>query len=166
MVAHLTSIAAGLIAAITAQGIPSVPGHELDFWVGEWVMDSSQPQDPKTKGAWQKDVCTNSVSKMFGGKVIREDFKMPGFTGGSWSTYDASSKRWKQTWVDDTGAYLLFEGGMEGKEFVLLQKNMKKGHARMRFENISSSGFDWLWEGSTDGKNWTLNWHLRYRRKA
>lgn len=69
----------------------------------------------KTKGAWQKDACTNSVTKIYGSKVIREDFKTAGFTGGSWSSYDQASKKWRQTWVDDTGAYL-FEGGMVAGE--------------------------------------------------
>lgn len=140
-------------------------GHDLDFWVGNWVMDSSQPTDPKTKGAWQAKACTNVVSKVYGSKVIQESFKTEGFTGGSWSSYDPASKKWRQTWVDDSGAYLLFEGGMVGTEFVLNQTNMAKGHARMRFANIKRGSFDWFWEGSKDGKTWNLNWHLRYKRK-
>lgn len=137
---------------------------DLDFWTGKWVMDSSQPTDPATKGAWQAKTCTNAVTKEFGGKVVHESFSTAGFTGASWSSYDAPTKKWRQTWVDDSGAYLLFEGGMKGKEFVLVQTNAKKGHARMRFANIKREGFDWFWEKSSDGKSWTLEWHLKYHR--
>ena len=126
-------------------------------------MDSSQPSDPKTKGEWQPKACTNHVTKVYG-QVVQEEFRSPGFTGGSWSSYDAVGKKWQQTWVDDSGAYLLFEGGMKGKEFVLTQTNLAKGHARMRFSNIAKDGFDWLWEKSKDAKTWTLAWHLRYKR--
>lgn len=138
--------------------------HALDFWVGNWTMDSSQPNDPKSKGAWQAKLCTNRITKVYGGKVIQESFAMPGFTGGSWSSYDPAKKVWRQTWVDDAGSYLLFEGGMTGSEFVLTQTNAGKAHARMRFQNITKDSFDWLWEKSKDGNDWTLDWHLKYRR--
>lgn len=144
----------------------ATPATDLDFWVGDWVMDSSQPTDPATKGAWQEKACTNHVAKVYGGKVVQESFKTEGFTGGSWSTYDSASKKWRQTWVDDTGAYLLFEGGMKGNEFVLTQTNAKPGHARMRFTKITKDSFEWLWEKSKDGKTWQLAWHLRYRRST
>ncbi|MBX7135442.1 MAG: DUF1579 domain-containing protein [Fimbriimonadaceae bacterium] len=138
----------------------------MDFWVGNWTMDSSQPKDPKTKGAWQENLCTNRITRVYGGKVIQEAFKMPGFTGGSWTSFDPTKKIWRQTWVDDAGSYLLFEGGPSGSEVVLTQTNAAKGHARMRFANITKDSFDWLWESSSDGKKWSLNWHLRYRRDA
>ena len=138
---------------------------DLDFWVGDWVMDSRQPQDKPSKGEWQKNAATNHVTRVYGSKVIQESFKTTGFTGGSWSSFDPTTKTWHQTWVDDSGAYLLFTGGMKGDEFVLDQTNSKKGQARMRFANITKSGFDWYWESSTDGSQWTLNWHLKYHRK-
>lgn len=137
----------------------------MDFWIGQWVMDSSQPSDPETKGAWQKDACTNNVTREFDGKVIHESFVGPGLKGGSWSVYDPTAKLWKQTWVDDSGSYLLFQGGKSGDEVVLNQTNTKGAHARMRFANIQSDGFDWFWEGSKDGKTWNLKWHLKYHRK-
>lgn len=151
-----------LVTSVLATADPS---HDLDFWVGEWVMDSSQPSDPATKGAWQEKACTNSVTRVYGDKVIQESFKTDGFTGGSWSHFDPKTKIWHQTWVDDSGAYLLFQGGKKGSEFVLTQTNSVKGKNRMRFANITSDGFDWFWENSKDGKSWTLSWHLRYHRK-
>jgi hypothetical protein len=157
-------VIASLIANIITGPPAPDPARDLDFWVGSWTMDSSQPSDPKTKGAWQKKYCTNRVTKVYGGKVVQESFRSPGFTGGSWSSYDAVGKKWRQTWVDDSGAYLLFEGGMIGDEFVLNQTNTAKGHARMRFVKITKSGFDWLWEHSKNGEEWILDWHLRYHR--
>jgi len=148
----------------TLSAAPTAGPDDLDFWTGTWEMDSSQPTDPATKGAWQAKACTNTVTKEYGGKVVHEDFKTQGFNGGSWSNYDPKSKKWRQTWVDDSGAYLLFEGGMKGKEFVLVQTNAVKGRARMRFANIAQDGFDWYWEKSSDGKAWTLEWHLKYHR--
>lgn len=158
--AHLLSA----LLFVTLRPEANDAAHDLDFWVGNWVMDSSQPEDKATKGAWQSGACTNNVTHEYGGKVIQESFRTEGFTGGSWSMYDSAAKTWKQTWVDDSGAYLLFEGGKVGKEFVLNQTNSKQGKARMRFANFSESGFDWFWEKSKDGKEWILSWHLKYRR--
>lgn len=141
------------------------PSKDLDFWIGSWTMDSKQPGNKSTKGEWQPRACTNSVSKHLDGKVVQEKFKTKGFEGQSWSVYDSKAKLWKQTWVDDTGAYLLFEGGMNGSEFVLYQVNSQRGKDRMRFANITRAGFDWFWEHSDNGDDWQLNWHLRYHRK-
>ena len=151
--------------ALVVLGIRQDAAKDMDFWVGTWTADSSQPSDPETKGAWQKGVVTNLVTRELGGKVIHENFSGPGLKGASWSVFDTASNTWRQTWVDDSGAYLLFEGGKVGKEVVLNMTNSKKGHARMRFANIKSDSFDWFWEGSKDGKAWTLNWHLKYKRK-
>ncbi|MBS1724719.1 MAG: DUF1579 family protein [Armatimonadetes bacterium] len=154
-----------IVAGIGAERVaPLDPSHDLDFWVGEWTMDSSQPTDPKTKGAWQEKTCKNSVKSVYGDKVIQESFRGEGLVGGSWSSYDPVGKKWRQTWVDDSGSYLLFEGGMSGAEFVLTQTNTTKGKARMRFANITKDSFDWFWEHSKDGKAWNLQWHLRYHR--
>lgn len=155
-----------LIPAILMALTPADSARSLDFWVGTWVMDSSQTDDPNTKGTWQKKVCTNKITREFGSKVIVEHFEGLGLKGGSWSSFNETKKTWQQTWVDDSGAYLLFEGGMDGNEFVLTQTNSPKGRARMRFANITAKSFDWYWESSPDGNAWKLNWHLKYQRKA
>lgn len=115
---------------------------------------------------WAESKSKNSIRKSYGGKVIEENFATEGFSGHSVSVFDATKKIWKQTWVDDSGAYLLFEGGMVGKEFILKQTNTQPGVAmRMVFKEITESSFDWSWEASKDGeKTWKPMWVVAYKR--
>jgi len=40
----------------------------------------------------------------------------------------------------------------------------EKIHQRMVFENIAADRFDWRWESSREGADWTLAWLLHYER--
>lgn len=156
----------GLLLASFLHPTPSEPAADLDFWVGDWTMDLRQPDSKGVMGEWQKDACTNKIVREYDNKIIRENCAGSGLNGGSWSVYSPTKKIWQQTWVDDQGSYMLFEGGKVGSEFVLKQTNLPKGkHARMRFCNLKADGFDWLWESSADGKKWKLMLELKYHRK-
>jgi hypothetical protein len=84
--------------------------------------------------------------------------------------FDTIKKVWKQTWVDDSGAYLTFIGGKEGDKVILqlAEKKLKNGKSinmRMIFYNIKQDSFDWNWQSSADDKNWKSNWLIHYKRK-
>jgi hypothetical protein len=153
-----------LLSAAIAPG--SGPA-DLDFWVGDWTMDgrsrTSFEKDEYTDGK-----CENTIAKVQDGKVIHENFRTTGFTGESWSVYNAPAKKWNQTWIDNSGSYLLFEGGKEGDNVVLKMTNAPKGSAaRMVFTEIKPDSFTWNWEQSRDdGKTWILMWELKYKRKS
>jgi hypothetical protein len=134
---------------------------QFDFWVGKWNAtwgDSAQG--------------TNNITKILDGCVILEQFDgTPGtpLKGMSVSTYNPRMGQWQQTWVDNSGSYLDFVGGMEGNKMILSRRFTKEGKPiaqRMVFENITDNSFDWRWERSTGNDSpWEVLWKIHYTRK-
>ena len=59
------------------------------------------------------EISRNRITKVLDGCVILEEFTGTAGTrldGRSFSTYDRATRRWKQTWVDNTASYLDFVG--------------------------------------------------------
>ncbi len=133
---------------------------QFDFWVGSWEL------------TWNDTVKgTNVITKELDGCVVHEIFSDPAgkFYGRSYSVFNPTKSVWQQTWVDNQGNYMDFEGGFEngmmtlGRSFV--GPKGKTVMQRMRFSNISDSSLDWSWESSLDGgKNWKQNWLIHYKR--
>jgi len=133
--------------------------RQFDFWLGEWDC------------TWHADglehLGTNSVYADLGGMVVVENFDgRPSldFQGLSYSVYDRTAQRWKQTWVDSEGSYLDFAGGFEDGAMDL--RRVADGALfRMRWENIEPNGFDWSYARSDDGgATWTALWEIGYSR--
>jgi len=136
--------------------------NALDFWIGEWIVTDTTPNAKNPPG-------TNSIRRLYGGKVVHESFKMGTFEGQSWSVYDANNKVWRQTWVDNNGAYIAMTSTRVGSDLAIQTiqnpKN-RKASSRMVFANVKPDSFTWRWEATKDGgKTWTLSWRLEYRRK-
>ncbi len=140
----------------------------LDFWVGKW--EASWDNGDGTLGS-----ATNHIFRTLGDFVIEENFSQTGvpkdqaFIGRSYSVFNKFTKEWKQTWVDNSGAYLDFKSGEDNGDPVFWRKfTNTKGqeiYQRMVFYNISKEKFDWRWENSTDqGETWNLSWKIAYSR--
>ena len=132
---------------------------DFDFWVGTW------------HGTWESDdgpgAATNAVSKELGGQVIVERFAATGFNGLSVTVHDEREGCWKQTWVDDTGAYLDFRGGPVDDGVILARQLVQDGAVvtqRMVFRDIEDDRFTWLWQRSRSG-DWETLWHIDYTRQ-
>ncbi|RYG25723.1 hypothetical protein EON82_06055 [bacterium] len=141
--------------------------RDLDFWVGKWKMASHSRKSYESE-EFEDGTAQNTVVKGYGGKLIEENFSTKGFKGRSWSVFNARTKQWNQTWVDDGGSYLLFRGGKQGDRFILNMTNGAPGRQmRMVFSKIQKDSFVWDWEQSRDGgKSWRLMWELKYKRVA
>lgn len=138
---------------------------QFDFWIGTW------------EGSWQNEngvteKGTNVISKILGSCVVEENFSTEDgtFIGKSVSVYNSYKKSWQQTWVDNSGAYLDFTGGLDGDRMIMSRKSARKdgspGLNRMVFYDITKNDFQWNWESSIDdGKTWTLLWKIHYVRK-
>ena len=132
----------------------------FDFWVGKWDAYWAD----SLKG-------TNKISKILEGQVVEENFSTNDgtFKGNSWSVYDSTSNLWKQTWVDNNGAYMTFTGGKENDKVILImndarmQKN-KKYYMRMVFSDIKEDSFEWNWQSSEDKTIWKSVWTVHYKR--
>ena len=133
--------------------------HEFDFWVGEW------------DAYWGDSIRgTNTITKEQNNFVLHEHFAdFKGFTGESWSVFSVPEQKWKQTWVDKSGAYIALTGefGTNGMElFCEKIKNGKKVKYRMLYKNNQPDGFDWEWSSQAEGeKDWKINWAIHYQRK-
>ena len=135
---------------------------QFDFWIGEWSLTWSDTLHG-----------SNSITKPFDQCVVMENFDShPSgqFKGMSVSTYSIQEKKWKQTWVDNSGGYLDFTGGMVADSMILSREAIgKEGNKllqRMIWYNITDKSFDWDWQRSDDdGKSWKTNWQIAYQRK-
>ena len=165
MIARILALLAFAPLAALAQapeptyGCDSPESKQLDFWVGDWTATHSGG-----KG-------TNRITKILGGCVILEQFSgAPGskLDGISVSTYDRVTKKWKQTWADNTATYLDFEGGIKDGKMMFWREaddQGKKFMQRMVFQDITRDRFNWIWQASIDGgKSWKTTWNIVYTR--
>jgi hypothetical protein len=114
---------------------------------------------------------TNQINSILKGCVVEENFDATdalNFAGKSFSVYNPNKNIWQQTWVDDQGGYMVFNGGMSEDKMILSRKitrQEKELIQRMVFYNISENELDWNWESSDDnGETWKLNWKIHYTR--
>ena len=137
---------------------------QLDFWLGNWALTWVDKEGHEMKGS-------NHISKDFGGCVVKEEFTDANnkYAGMSVSVYDSVAGMWKQTWVDNDGAYLDFTGEMKNGMMSFHRTawhNGKEILQRMRWDNVAQDSLDWIWERSEDnGKTWLVGWKIHYERK-
>lgn len=134
--------------------------NTFDFWIGKW----DAYWNDSLKG-------TNEISKILNNMVVSENFNTSDglFSGKSWSVFDSASNIWKQAWVDNNGAYMLFTGGREGDNVVLNMTDAKLRNGdtyymRMVFSEIKSESFIWDWQSSKDKTAWKSAWMIHYKR--
>jgi hypothetical protein len=154
-----------------AQTPPAPPPCEtaehraFDFWVGEWVV---------TRADTGAQVAESRIEKLYTGCAIRENW-MPtgGAGGGSINAYDPQARLWRQSWVDSTGAWVDFSGGVVDKTLVLtgLWRNYvapgKDALIRMTYRKREDGSVSQVGEQSTDfGKNWSIAFAFIYRLKT
>jgi hypothetical protein len=174
LVSTLLTTAVFIVGESRAQTTPPAPApkpcaspesNQLDFWLGTW------------KGTWSQNgkegSAVNTITKTHGGCVVHENFVgagAGGLIGSSYSVFDARSKGWKQTWVDNQGGYLSLIGGTDNGAMTFghgfTAKDGRKIQQRMRFTNVKADSFDWYWESSPDeGKTWKVQWLINYVRQ-
>ncbi len=133
----------------------------LDFWLGRWVVSWA--------GAGHG---TNTIRRVLNDQAIEESFdgsdESNSLEGRSLSVRDAADGRWRQTWVDSTGAYLDFVGaGVDGR--ISFQREAITGAGtilqRMVWLDVTTDAFRWQWQRSADGgATWDVVWEIDYRR--
>ncbi len=146
-----------------AYGCDGPESHQFDFWLGDWELHYVDDGRP--------GVSRNRIRKILGGCAILEEFTgAPGtrLEGRSLSTFDRVTRKWRQTWVDNTAAYLDFEGARDDGRMILSREAGTPGHRfrqRMVYRDIRPDGLKWLWQRSDDGgRTWTTRWEIDYRR--
>ena len=173
----LCGVLLGLASAAEAQAKkkppgPPVPGgqkvsscgtaahRQFDFWLGDWEVASPQ-------GA---PAGTNRVEHILEGCALQEHWEASdGSKGTSLSSYDAVTRRWRQTFVDDTGQVLVLEGEFKDGKMVL-QGEKTMGRQKSALQRISwqlvADKVRQRWDISQDdGKTWSLLFEGVYTRK-
>ncbi|HNS13048.1 MAG TPA: hypothetical protein PKM97_10590 [Bacteroidia bacterium] len=134
---------------------------DLDFWIGKWtcIVDDTV-------------VGENVIRKTMNDRVVEENFMTytDGFVGASWSVFDSVNSVWKQTWVDNAGAYMNFTGAKSNDTIFFIEDNSvtlngQKHYRRMIFYSIELNSFEWKWQSSIDRIKWKTNWHIFYKRQ-
>ena len=133
----------------------------LDFWLGSWVVSW-------TDGGHG----TNTIRRILDGHAIEESFEGSdqdnALKGRSLSVRDITDGRWRQTWVDSTGAYLDFVGVVVDGRISFQRGTTVDGVAvlqRMVWQDVTTDAFRWLWQRSGDGgATWDVVWEIDYRR--
>lgn len=143
------------------------PPAYFDFWLGEWELTWEESDGTVGEGH-------NRIERILGGHVIKESFSaesggMAGFQGRSWSVFNPRTGTWKQTWVDNNGAYLDFVGEFDGDRRIFRREGLAPDgttiQQRMVFHDITEDALTWDWEVSSDaGESWDLRWRIHYQR--
>ena len=139
----------------------------LDFWVGEWTAEWTNPDGTKGTG-------TNRITRdEYGSCVITERYHSNDGTldGFSVSTYRPGLKQWRQTWVDAQGGHFDLVGGpatAPDHSFYFENKriNETQPFQRMIFQDVKPDSFTWRWQmRPTVGDPWSDSWVIHYRRQ-
>lgn len=154
---------------LKAQQLPAHPCaadtmyHQFDFWIGNWEVFG-----PKGKAG------ESHIERILDSCVILENWTSAklGYTGKSFNTYNASTGQWQQTWVDNAGGSTEYLRGNAEKDKMVFyaDKNAGKGGKnflrRLSFYKLSNDKVRQHGERSDDdGKTWTTEYDLEYRRK-
>lgn len=150
--------------------------RQLDFWIGDWSVAVHSRATP-TSDTWTDQRGTQHVTPTLSGCAIEEHFSADPpapWSGRSFSAFDAITKKWRQTWVDDSGGYLVFVGGPdgpEGNDFTFVGEPRDFGgkpfQMRMVFSKITHDALHWEWQRTEDAwATHTLLMAIDYTRLA
>lgn len=137
--------------------------RQFDFWIGNWEV-----YGPKGKAGDSK------IERILDSCIILENWTSAraGYAGKSFNTYNAATGQWQQTWVDNAGGTTEFlRGHAEKDKMVFYAENVagpkgKKFMRRLTFYKLSDDKVRQHGERSDDdGKTWTTEYDLEYRRK-
>jgi hypothetical protein len=138
--------------------------RQFDFWIGEW--DVTRP-DGRTAG-------TNRIRAVHGGCALQEEWSgAGGSTGTSINAYDATARRWHQTWIGNDGVLLHLDGAAKDGAMELAGATAGANGARtlqrIRWTPLAGTParIRQLWESSTDGgRTWTVVFDGLYKRRG
>ena len=143
--------------------------RQFDFWIGDWEAFN-------LKG---KKAGDSKISLILDSCIILEEWTsaaVPGgffYKGKSFNTYNATTKQWQQTWVDNVGGNTQYvEGKFEDKKIIfqtapwLFAKDTMAIN-RLTFFDLGVDKVRQFAQISKDaGRTWVIQYDLEYRRKA
>lgn len=142
--------------------------RQFDFWLGEWEAFGKNGQKAgDSKVSLILDSCI--ILEEWTSAAANQGFR---YAGKSFNTYNAATKQWQQTWVDNAGGsneYLLGKSEQNNMIFQSSPFPYKKDTMAIRkltFSNLSPQLLRQHGEISKDnGKSWATEYDLEYRRR-
>jgi hypothetical protein len=137
--------------------------RQLDFWIGDWDVTSAGATAGESR-----------VEKMLGECVLLENWTgASGMVGKSFNLWDATTREWRQTWVDSTGGLHEYHGAFaDGKMIYQAERLEPAADGKLQPTKLRMTFFDLggtvrqLGEQSADGgRTWTVSYDLLYTRK-
>jgi len=142
--------------------------RQFDFWIGEWEAYATNGQkagDSRIEMILDSCIILENWTSATINKGIR-------YAGKSYNTYNATSKKWQQYWVDNAGGVTeYFDGHAEENKMILQTASIKQKDGinkimKMTFTRLSPDKIRQHGESSVDeGKTWKTDFDLEYRRK-
>jgi hypothetical protein len=151
------------VTSSAAEGTPppcsDASYRQFDFWLGEWTVTTP---DGKLAG-------TNSITAVYGGCALREEWSGAGGSGGSFNMFDRNTGRWHQSWVDNSGGLLLLDGELKDRKMQLRGTSRTEDREtidRITWSPLAGGKVRQYWEQSTDGgKSWSVIFDGTYTKK-
>ncbi len=163
-------IAICFTASTQAQKLPcsNTVYRQFDFWIGEW----------EAFGPGGKKAGDSKISLILDSCIIFEEWTSASlqqglrYAGKSFNTYNAATKQWQQTWVDNVGGTNEYmQGKYENNQIIYSSTPFKISKdsmaiRKMTFTNLSKDKLRQQGEISKDnGTTWSTEYDLEYRRK-
>lgn len=142
--------------------------RQFDFWIGEW----------DAYGVTGKKVGDSKITLILDSCIILEEWtsatpvKGVLYSGKSFNTYNANTRQWQQTWVDNAGGTTEYlEGKMENSALVFRSRpitftNDTIAIRRLSFFNLGKNKVRQLGEISKNKAGWSTEYDIEYRRKG
>jgi hypothetical protein len=111
-------------------------------------------------GSIKNDKCTFTFGMDLDGKVMTEEFKWGKIVGKAFNIYLPKENKWKHSWVDDTGGYMLMEGGFKDNQFILESVGQEVG-VKAIFSNITPEKFDFKQEIKRQDGVWRTSFTMK-----
>ncbi len=163
----LVSVVVSLSAGAQAPTVQTRPCEEspeyrgMDFWMGEWEVESAQG----------RPAGTSRIELVLDGCIILENWTgANGYAGKSFNLFRRDTSKWEQIWVDNQGQVTRYEGEAkdgniyyrserletDGMKVPIKMTFLPKGPDQLRqFGEVSKDG----------GATWTVEYDLVYKRK-
>ena len=142
--------------------------RQFDFWIGEW----------EAFGKNGKKAGDSKISLILDSCIILEEWTSANmqqglrYAGKSFNTWNAASKEWQQTWVDNTGNITAFtHGKFESNKIVFntdpfFFSKDTSATRRLTFFDLGKDKVRQLGEITKDnGATWSTEYDLEYRRR-
>jgi len=136
--------------------------RQFDFWIGEWDVF----------GKNGKKAGDSRIERVLDSCIILENWTSGTYSGKSYNTFNNATEKWQQYWVDNAGGVTeYFDGHYDDGKMIFQTANVKQSDGKvkimkMTFFNLSADKVRQFGESSSDnGKTWTTDFDLEYRRK-